>query len=921
MGLGIGRLMARLSRRDTIKSRFLAINAERLVRAREMLTNQQRLFLDLLPLLFHVNHPALPGYISQQVPCGIDHYEPDELTLRRVRRQLAKSFVYHRQRTRGNMINSLFLMGSCGTIAQSDSSDLDIWLCPYSSVDQSERELLRQKADLIAAWADTLHLDVHFFLMDSDEFRRGEREALTVEACGTSQHYLLLDEFYRTGLLLAGRIPLWWLVPPEEEKRYDDYTAALRRRPGFRRDEVIDFGGISQIPAGEFIGAGVWQLYKAIHAPHKSVLKLLLTEVYANEYPAGEPLSIAYKRRVYGGERDFDELDPYLTAYRKLEQYLRGRGETDRLELIRRCFYFKAGLRLSQRRAGDESWRSQLMGELVRDWGWQQEHLVNLDTREKWKVRRVREEHTLLVRELTESYRFLQDFARRSGGQALINSQEMTVLGRKLYAAFERKPGKMEWLNPGIAPDLGEEDLTFSHIDGDVSGWAVYAEHPSPAGFDPRSALKKNESLLALLAWCYCNGLLTDTSRLHVAGRRVPVEEPELHRIAQCLRSALPQHSFMQLQEEHGNFTEPKHPTQILVCANIGSAFKGKGRAASSGQWQLVQNSELIVLNSWGEVLTQRFAGKYATVEAVRQFLQLLPPPVRYQPPQMRFHCFSSANTEAVTRHLEQLARDIMDCFYSGRYPPQTRYVMECADRFFVLQPREHEVAALAANSYSDLIQLLGQPQLDYSPIVLDRHCARNSALAAIAARGEEGRLQVFLHRRDDFADVFVVDTKGALLYSPMLCQDLNALTHSLHRFLQQLPHGEETAPRIDYFLLSQDAGGWTARDHTVPRENNRYHAVQVTEADASGDAGFDIAVRGRRFTHREYRLGLFKAVAREIAGERIDAPFLPCYVTGLTLRNTPADGSPIAELLSCKQTLEEIINTELLSVDLAGVG
>ena len=46
-----------------VRKRFLAINRERLRRTQEALRYRTRDFLDLLPLLFHVNHALLPGFV------------------------------------------------------------------------------------------------------------------------------------------------------------------------------------------------------------------------------------------------------------------------------------------------------------------------------------------------------------------------------------------------------------------------------------------------------------------------------------------------------------------------------------------------------------------------------------------------------------------------------------------------------------------------------------------------------------------------------------------------------------------------------------------------------------------------------------------------------------------------------------------
>ena len=198
---------------------------------------------------------------------------------------------------------------------------------------------LRKKCDLLEAWAATQGAEAHCFLIDPARYTLGDREAqLTSDDCGTTQHYLLLDEFYRTAIWLGGRTPLWWLVPVYEEANYRAYTHALLSKRFVRADEVLDLGHLARIPPGEFIGAGMWQLFKGIHSPFKSVLKLLLTEVYASEHPRVECLSLRFKQAVYEGRLDLDELDPYVMVYRRIERYLLQRGQSARLELVRRSW-------------------------------------------------------------------------------------------------------------------------------------------------------------------------------------------------------------------------------------------------------------------------------------------------------------------------------------------------------------------------------------------------------------------------------------------------------------------------------------------------------------------------------------------------------------------------------------------------------
>src|SRR5690606_8411302 len=111
---------------------------------------------------------------------------------------------------------------------------------------------------------------------------------------------------------------------------------------------VLDFGDVASVPPGEFIGAAIWQLYKAIDSPYKSTLKLMLLEAYVGSDNKLEPLSLEYKRRVFNGETNIDELDSYVMVYRRIEKYLRSKQQPERMELARRCFYFKVNQKLSR---------------------------------------------------------------------------------------------------------------------------------------------------------------------------------------------------------------------------------------------------------------------------------------------------------------------------------------------------------------------------------------------------------------------------------------------------------------------------------------------------------------------------------------------------------------------------------------------
>lgn len=956
----------------TVKQRFLQVNHERLERAKSALSARQQIFMDLLPILFHVNHPMLPGYVSHQTPCGVADYNPSRTDVQRAKR-LARSFTYRRQPVTRRQINGLFLMGSCGTVAQSEKSDLDIWVCHPAFLTNEEVLLLKQKTDQISQWAMTLGLEAHFFLMEDEKFRLGEREALTTEDCGSSQHYLLLDEFYRTGLLISGRIPIWWLVPPENEKNFENYANTLKEKRYIRSQDTVDFGGVGYIPAGEFIGAGIWQLYKAIDSPYKSVLKILLTEVYAAEYPDVEPLSTSFKRAIYNDQLDIDELDPYVVVYRKLEHYLLQRGELKRLELVRRCFYFKVGKALTRpSKSSAKSWQRKLMEKLVAEWQWPKEHLYNLDARHRWKVGRVVAEQKELVRELINSYRFVLEFARRTRASALINSSEMTVLGRKLYAAFERKAGKIEWINPGIAHSLAEDNLTFYCLRNtahEKPSWGVSVENLLPRlsrerQIDPSRFLKQAEELTTLLAWCHYNGLLDISTQFNIVEGEHSVTEHELSSMLRAMRQSLPvakQYGEVD-SDQLDRFNQPARPKKVQLFINVGKdpmehiRTQGIERLTdrtdslvySGLRENLVLNVEQVVVNSWGEVFCRRYDGEHALLRCLRDHMQLAPPGSGAALPMLDVRCFCPTRANAIAQRVEELFRDIAACFYSGTKPACSRYILEIQRQYFVIQFEDNQPTIEQLGSYRKLLNHLSKTQKSYSPIIFDRYCLENSVLAAVCKAGQANQIQVFYHRRDNQADIFVLDELGSLFTVTVPFFDEHSLLSPLDQFIQStiLRRSSESSDRLLDQAASDDKAGFdlTYFDHRyfdieyyevnqtsvgtqVARRNlvseiaggNFFNVQAIGDKDFDGKTLYTIYCDQQEFSELELGEAVYNQVAQYILSRRSSQLRYPCYITDLDLSrcNNGESGKPQQTVffLQQKYKLEKALNRALQKI------
>jgi len=925
-----------------LRARFLKLNEGRMARAMEGLSTRQQTVLTLLPLFFHVNHPLLPGYVSGSTPAGLANFEPDANALAEAQR-LTRSFSY-KPRHGSNPprpIHGLFLMGSLGTLAQADQSDMDVWVCHAPDLIENELGELRKKCQLLEVWAASQGAEAHFFLIDPTRFVLGERDTqLSSEDCGTTQHYLLLDEFYRTAIWLAGRTPIWWLVPVYEEAAYDRYTHTLLSKRFIRADESLDLGHLAYIPPGEFIGAGLWQLFKGIESPYKSVLKLLLTEVYASEHPKVHCLSLRFKQAVFANQLDLDELDPYIVVYRRIEEYLTARGEPERLELVRRALYLKVNRKLTGS-SRTQSWQRSLLERLAHEWNWDQRQLALLDSRSQWKVRQVSAERRALVNELNYSYRFLTQFARNERTVSLINKRDLNVLGRRLYAAFERKADKVEFINPGIAPDLAEDTLTLVQAPnkkepGNIQ-WCLYNGSLAAHEWEHFAPIKRSRQLLELLTWCHRNGVIDSSTRLALHPGTSDLSEFELFNLLGSLQQtiALP---LITVAEEP--LLRPSVPGEVLILVNVGvdplkhhrdlnilmTTERTDSLSYAGVRENLVLTLDQVTLNSWNEVLVSRYDGPHALLDCLRDYLNSLPG--RAKQPKLRVRCFCHNRAQFIARRVEEVLDTAQNLLLSNL---NHRYLIQVQQHYHVLELVPGQVNHVALATLPALLDYLGEELASYSPLQLDPMALEDHDLALLLPMGQPECIQVFYRVYEQHADVYVLDEFNALWQQRLPYHDEQSLLVPLQRFLQSIQYRRDallpmnsTQPlSLDtlYYQLLPSGPGRARRVEARPAPQTPiskpfYDVQAIVGKAAPGQVQVTLYCNQREFSELEYGDQLFSVVAQEIVEQRREVERYRCYITDLDLSGLIGDGHGSSNLyLRYKADLERALNEALEQV------
>ncbi|OOZ36093.1 class I adenylate cyclase [Solemya velesiana gill symbiont] len=930
---------------NIVRERFMGVHKKRLLRIEGELRPAQRVFLDLLPLLFHINHPMLPGFVNTETPAGIPLFTPGRDALLAAK-SISRSFTYEKRAMRSFQIQGLYLMGSIGSIAHTAGSDFDVWLCYDPKLGQKEVKALREKVEKLEAWATELTLEVHIFLVNVDTFRSGKRDALSHESSGTAQPNLLLEEFYRTAVWLAGRYPLWWMIPPEDEADYSQYAEMLVKKRFVDPLEFIDFGGLEKLPPNEFFGAAHWQLYKGVESPYKSILKLLLTESYAQDYPDIRWLCQETKRAVYEGAVDSTDLDPYMRMYRRVEQFLQKRNEPKRLDLARRCLYFKAEQALSKPyRLKKARWQREVMKDLTAEWNWNQAKLVTLDSRANWKIDKVLEERNILVRELTSSYRLLTNFARAFTKGRGIDPRELSLLGRKLYTTLEKRPGKVDLINPGISVNLVEHQISIHYTRGRSGehNWHLYLGDVGELEAEMIRPVKTTAGLIEMLTWCHLNKVVDRGTKIRIHPMDCHVQPEELYALLNTIRSHYSLHFDHDIHIEQ--LEAQPFANACLLFPNIGTdpmarlSKEGKQLTSNrsdplsfgSAHSALIESIDLLVQTSWGEHLASRYSGLDGLLESLCNYMRLtLTANHGYPSPTVTAHSFSSIRAEGIAKRIEELFNDVCHCFGPKGPGINSRYVMQGGDGYYMIQSKRDGYSHFQINSWNELLETLSLPNENFRPVCVDRYALASTPLPAIYRSNKEGVVQVFYITGKQLSEIFVLDENGSLFHQRLQGTDEHYLVAQQQRFfnglmlLHNLLADEPSDPTLlqeprFYRINKSHEGKFTTQKRRLSTRHlpENYLELRVTSSGLDLNlTPFVLSCGEAEYSSLDLGQGIYETVARHILSQRKNRQTYPIYLTALELSGSAVERSwSTIDLLKYKKRLEGRLNQALQQI------
>jgi adenylate cyclase, class 1 len=550
------------------------------------------LVLKLIPLLLHLNHSGLPGYLADEdCPCGIKIMErPVESKMDIISMIPEKISVKSIQESmpRIREIEGIFTIGSLGSVAETNDSDCDIWVVVDSGeIGDKRMKLLGKKLEIISRWASDLYnIDVYFFLLDIEDVKNNNFGAISHEGAGSSLKSLLKEEFYRTMTLIEGRIPIWWIIPAAVNKDiYFETVNDLSNIEGINPDDFLDLGDLDEIPRDELLGAALWQMHKAFSDPLKSVLKMAQVRMHLETKGGVELFCNNLKKKVHEAKHN-EIIDPYIEAFKSIEKHYSQEGNSHTADLMRKCIYLKSlpGIKPYDLLSTGNNHKLALISELVKGWGWSLKAIEHLNEFPDWDIKTYKLFGNHIHEFLNRSAMALLKDAGSGGLKAdVYQDMEIEILRRRIESVYVKKEDKIESEKRIQKNENAYDDLYFGFSGG---MWEIFN---NPDYTDKSGVISSARRISSVIAWLVLNRRFNSTTSCHMLPNPTSVYLSDVQTLMRDLIKMIPDAASTGLDRD--SLMKSMSVSSVILIGNLEQPLSPS-----------IKEIDVIALNTWSEI-------------------------------------------------------------------------------------------------------------------------------------------------------------------------------------------------------------------------------------------------------------------------------------------------------------------------------
>ncbi len=568
------------------KSKFIAYNEFRKDVFSELAHGKDsEAILYLLPWLLSVNEPECPGYLEGDTHFKV--YDIDHLKGTRDREKTFKkmfnvttpdSLLRHHPEI--FPIQGLYTIGSVGSVRQNSGSDCDIWVCfDKNDFNKIAWTRLMHKMNLIRDWMDVnLNMPVYFFLSEISSIRECRFGSMDDESSGSMQQHVLKEEFYRTCMVICGKIPLWWLCHDRKERfTYEEAAAVLAVADSWAYD-IIDLGDMERIEKSEYFGAALWQFHKSLSCPLKSLLKMKLLEVLLD--PSDEkPMCRKFREKVFITPPSELFPDSSVFTMARIAESYRDAEREDQLAFLVECLYLGSEINPFSKR---QKLKNKLAATFFRKHPIQRKRQYELRKYDSWNFKAQMEFGDNLFKFLLGIYKDMS--TRHPDARSRSDERETSVLAIKISAYYSKKENKIPvLLKPKASSNISNLELRLN-----PGGWSVFS------GYEIAHPGARDKDIMHIVAFLVWNDLFIE-NMIHMKPNPSNVTLQEVLNLGKRVKSFFGTRDTVDI--DYSNYLKSEHITRMLVAVGLENSDLSDAEV----------DFGVVYMNCWGELFVRRF--------------------------------------------------------------------------------------------------------------------------------------------------------------------------------------------------------------------------------------------------------------------------------------------------------------------------
>jgi len=825
-------------------------------------------YIQLIPLFLQINSKILPGSTDEEVPVGVYSYKPDKNVINSAK-SINSKFRYHQEGVIKNYaIEAVFF--NQGLINNSSSC----WVIHRSSLNKKQISSFQDKINKISSWFSARGLMIKFIALSIDEFKNNNQQ--------TSQYNraLLLDVFYSEAILLAGKYPVWWLVPPYKEHEYTAFVEHIKQARFVEEEEFLDFGGIADYKQDDLIKYAVDKVQKFKKNPEKCLIELLVVDEVNNSWPKVDGVSFRLKERLYKGELDIFLVNVYASIL------------SDSLNRYPVKNHILTPVRLfSRMRNISENVNHSIIDAFLADDYIYESSVKGLDSIVLYLnfYKAISFEIRQVFSNITSNY--------SKTNTVEVNDRPLTALIKNMLVFLSDDEGQVPLYN-----NKNEINIVLDriHLKQDVldesSVWSLVLEISD----GNEKTIEGFSSLLGLLAWCWLNRVVNNTTQVSIDCPSLQVKQIEAFSVLETLIQQLKPDLISNIPPIA--FENPVKPLQSLLFVNFMASSKNENNnitekddplSFGNQSENLITHCEQLIVNSWGDVYTREYSGNTGLLKCLCEWTHHAPVDSLANPQILKVFGNGVGDSTYMAQRVEQVYKEMTSFFYHQKHE-NGRFILRMGSDYHVIKNIDSLLMPEKIGKQKNLMKYLGEASADFQTTDLERLAYTDYPLREIYNHNTPDLFQVFFQVINRSYHAWAIDEKGALWSDVFDISDRESfITHWLYFFrnirnrLKKINYQEREFPSLEINQISNNQLGglefYPLGANSITGNKN-FIDIQVSIIGHQDGDQLSLICDGRSFNYNELKQNVIIECVQYMSARMSTDGRLPVFVTDINV-------------------------------------